>query len=39
MIRWHHQLNGHQFEQTPGESGVLLSMGLQRVGHDLDTAQ
>ena len=39
MIGWHHQLNGHQFERTPGESGVLLSMGSQRVGHDLDTAQ
>ena len=21
MGRWHHQLNGHEFEQTPGESG------------------
>ena len=21
MIRWHHWLNGHEFEQTPGESG------------------
>ena len=20
MIRWHHQLNGHEFEQTPGDS-------------------
>ena len=20
MIGWHHQLNGHEFEQTPGES-------------------
>ena len=19
MVRWHHQLNGHQFEQTPGD--------------------
>ena len=19
MVRWHHQLNGHEFEQTPGE--------------------
>ena len=21
MVGWHHQLNGHEFEQTPGESG------------------
>ena len=20
MVRWHHQLNGHEFEQTPGIS-------------------
>ena len=20
MVRWHHQLKGHEFEQTPGES-------------------
>ena len=20
MIRWHHQLNGHESEQTPGDS-------------------
>ena len=33
------QLNGHEFEQTPGESGVLQSMGLQRVAHDLVTKQ
>ena len=19
MVRWHHQLNGHEFEQTPGD--------------------
>ena len=19
-VRWHHQLNGHEFEQTPGDS-------------------
>ena len=22
MIRWHHRLNGHEFEQTPGDSGM-----------------
>ena len=37
---WHNPLNGHEFEQTPGDSGrtekpgVLQSMGLQKVGHD-----
>ena len=20
MVEWHHQLNGHKFEQTPGDS-------------------
>ena len=20
MVRWHHRLNGHEFEQTPGDS-------------------
>ena len=26
MVRWHHWLNGHEFEQTPGDSeeqGIL----------------
>ena len=30
MIRWHHQLNGHDFEQTPGNGegqGKIKSMG------------
>ena len=37
MVRWHHQLNGHGFRQTPGwtgRPGVLQFMGLQRVRHD-----
>ena len=21
MVGWHHQLNGHEFEETPGDSG------------------
>ena len=21
MVAWHHLLNGHEFEQTPGDSG------------------
>ena len=42
MVRWHHKLDGHEFEQTPGDSegqGSLAcysqSMGLQRVGRNL----
>ena len=31
-VGWHHWLNGHEFEQAPGD-GVLESMGSQRVGH------
>ena len=36
MVGWHHQLNGHEFEQAPGvvEHSVLRSTGLQRVRHD-----
>ena len=40
MIGWHHQLNGHEFEQTPGDNegqGSLQSMGSQRVNYDLAT--
>ena len=45
MVGKHHQLNGHEFEQTLADSegqrkpAVLQSMGLQRVGHDLATEQ
>ena len=44
MVGWHHRL-GHEPEPTPGDSegqgrsGVLQSMGLQRVGHNLATEQ
>ena len=37
MIGRHHQLNGHEFKQTQGDSegqGSLASMGSQRVGHN-----
>ena len=38
MAGWHHQLNGHEFEQALGDGGgqpgMLQSMGWQRVGHD-----
>ena len=37
IVGWHHQLNGHDFEQTQGDSGGqgslacdCQSMGLQR---------
>ena len=37
MIGRHHQLNGHEFKQTQGDSegqGSLASVGSQRVGHN-----
>ena len=44
MVGWHHGLNGHESEQTAGDSegqgsqsrrtGVLQSMGLEGVRHD-----
>ena len=41
MIGWYHQLNGHEFAQTPGDRklGVLQSMGSQCVAHNLVTEQ
>jgi len=45
MTGWHHQLNGHEFEQTLGNSegtrkpGMLQSMGSHRVGHNWVTEQ
>ena len=45
MVGWHHQLNRHESEQTPGDGkgqgslAVLQSMGSQRVGHDLAAEQ
>ena len=43
-VGWHPRFDGHEFEQTPRDSegeepGVLQSMGLQRVGQGLVTAQ
>ena len=42
MVGWHHQLNGHESEQTLGDSegqGSLMccmqSMGWQRVAHEV----
>ena len=39
MVGWHHQLDGHEFEQAPvvgvgGKPGMLQSMVSQRVRHD-----
>ena len=45
MVGWHHQLNGHGFKQTQGDSerqGRLACckfMAFQRVGHDLVAEQ
>ena len=48
MVGWHHRLNGHDFEQTPGDSqGQRNLMGyspsgfkeLQTVGHNLVVEQ
>ena len=41
MAGWHHQLNGHEFEQPLGyrKPGVLQSLGSQRIGHNLATEQ
>ena len=42
-VGWHHWLDGHESEQVPGvgegqgSSGVLQSMGLQRVGYEWAT--
>ena len=39
--RWHHWLDGHEFEKAPGhgtgKAGVLQSRGSQRDGHDWKT--
>ena len=45
MVGWHHQLNGHEFEQFLGDSGgleepgMLEAMRLQKVRHDLEVEQ
>ena len=45
MVRWYHQLNGHEFEQTLGdgeEQGILVCqqfMGSQRIRHNSVTQQ
>ena len=39
MVGWHHRLNGHEFEQAPGdgEGQEAWSAELQRIGRDLAT--
>ena len=46
MVGWHHRLNGHEFEQTQGDSEgqgrlacMLQSVGSQRVGPELALEQ
>ena len=45
MVGWHHQLNGHEFEQTQGDGeryrsqACWISWGSQRVRHDLATQE
>ena len=45
MVGWHHQLNGHEFVQAPGDGEGQGSLaccspwGSQKVGHDLATEQ
>ena len=44
MVRWHHQLNGHECEQTPGDSEgqgslVCWSVLLQKAGYNLAIKQ
>ena len=37
MVGWHHRLDGHEFEQAPGDGGgqgSMMSMGSQRVVYD-----
>ena len=40
MVGWHHRINGHEFEQTPGDSEGQRSLSYcspwgRRVGYDL----
>ena len=32
MVGWYHQLNGHEFEQTLGDSERQGCLGLQSIG-------
>ena len=39
MVGWHHQLNGHESEQSPGDSGEQRNLGCHSPGghKELDT--
>ena len=44
MVEWHHRLNGHEFEQTPGDVGEKGSLARcspwgRRVEHSLAMKQ
>ena len=41
MVGWNHQLNGHEFEQAPGEvkDREAWRAGSRGVGHDLVTKE
>ena len=44
IVVWHYRLNGHEFEQAPGDGkgqGMWCAAvhGVTRVGHDLVTEQ
>ena len=44
VVEWHHQLKGHESEQTPGDSKGQGSVACcnpwgRRAGHDLETEQ
>ena len=39
MVGWHHWLNGHESPCRTGKPGVLQSIGLQRIIHNLVTGQ
>ena len=40
MVGWHHQLNGHEFEQTPGVGNGQGSLGFCPWGRkELDTTE
>ena len=38
IVEWHHQFNGHELGQTPGDSEGQEAQG-DRVGHNLVTEQ
>ena len=39
MVGWHHQLDGHEFEQAPGVGDGPRSLACQRGGKELDMTE